>query len=422
MRDLCELDPQLDMKLARRLSGTASDKVPEAVVQRVLVLLNSIPENARVLPIVIKLLRHPSPSVRSKAALVIGRVSKTPRVTEEFLSESDPRVRANAIEALWGMDSPRARAVLREAADDPDNRVAGNALLGLYRVGETFAISRILQLAVHPKAEFRTTAAWVMAQTGSPRFLPALTQMVRETDPNARAWVFRALTALKRAGAGAAAPAPLRVHLTGDSLPSGGSRTLQAAISTEDGREVPGLLATSVVLWENARMVADYSVRALARPVCLVLGLVLPLGEAGNRALAALTPLKRSQDRWQECRYLDAGLSSSLEQAFAFLATAPADRHIIFVAPPPRSDPPEAAPWERVLARARMSAVEVHLVPDSPEDPARVANACEKAGLMMLCGYEISIQGGAEAPQTVETKLEVYAGQSYGVDVLKPGT
>ena len=421
-RDLCELDPQLDMKLARRLSGAAIEKMPEAVVQRVLVLLNSIPENARVLPIVIKLLRHPSPSVRSKAALVIGRVSKTPHVTQEFLSEPDPRVRANAIEALWGMDSAKARAVLREAADDPNNRVAGNALLGLYRVGDTFAISRILQLATHPKAEFRTTAAWVMAQTGSPRFLPALARMVRETDRNARTWVFRAITNLKRAGSGAAGLTPLRVHLTRRFLPSGGSRTLHAAIAAEDGKELPGLPATSIIVWENASMVADYSVRPLARPASLGLGLVLPLGEAGDRALAALTSLKRTQDRWQECRYLDASLPGTLEQAFAFLATVSSDRQIIVVAPPPERGPTEAAQWERVRSRARMSAVGVDLVPDRPEDPAKVANACEKAYLMLLCGYEISSQGGPEAvPEPVETKLEVYAGQSYGVDVLKPG-
>jgi len=420
-RDLCDLDPQLDMKLARRLSGAEGEKMSEAVVQRVLVLLNSIPENARVLPIVIKLLRHPSPSVRSKAALVIGRVSKTPHVTQEFLSEPDPRIRANAIEALWGMDSAKARAVLREAADDPNNRVAGNALLGLYLVGDTFAIPRILQLTTHPKAEFRTTAAWVMAQTGSPRFLPALAQMVRETDRNARAWVFRAITSLKRAGSGAAGLTPLRVHLTRRSLPPGGPLTLQAAIAAGDGKELPGLPATSIIVWENARMVADYSVRPLARPAFLGLGLVLPLGETGDRALAALNSLKRSQDRWQECRYLDASLPGALEQAFAFLATVSSDRHLIVVAPPPESGPVEAAQWERVRSRARMSAVGAHLIPDRAEEPANVAHACEKEYLMLLCGYEIAAQGGPEpAAEPVETKLEVYAGQSYGVDVLKP--
>ena len=415
-RDLFELDPQLDMKLARRLSGAASERVPEEVVQRVLVLLNAIPENARVLPIVIKLLRHPSPNVRSKAALVIGRVSKTPQVMEEFLSEPDPRVRANAIEALWGMDSARARAVLREAADDPHNRVAGNALLGLYRVGDTFAIPRILQLAAHPKAEFRTTAAWVMAQTGSPRFLPALGRMVRETDPKARAWVFRALTWLKRTASGVAALSPLRVYLTGSFLASEGARTVRAAIATEDGREIPKLPATSIVLWENSRMVADYSVRPLERPESLGLGLVLPLGQAGDRTLAALNPLKRNQDRWQECRYADASLPAALGQAFAFLETVSVGRHMIFVAPPPRS----GAQWEPILARARAASVSAQIVPD-PEDPAQVAAACERAYLMLLCGYEIACQGNGEAPQPAELKLEVYSERGYGVDVLKPG-
>src|SRR5208283_3130365 len=165
----------------------SGESVPEEVLQRVLLLLSSIPENARVLPMVVKLLRHPNQNVRSKAALVIGRVSKTPQVMKGFLAEPDPRVRANAIEALWGMDSDQACAVMREAADDPNNRVAGNALVGLYRAGETLAIPRILQLACHPKAEFRTTAAWIMEQSGSPRFLPALAHMVRESDPRARA-------------------------------------------------------------------------------------------------------------------------------------------------------------------------------------------------------------------------------------------
>ena len=413
-QELFELDPQLDMKMARRLSAGPGEKVPEEVVQRVLMLLNSIPENARVMPIVIKLLRHSSPSVRSKAALVIGRVSKTPQVMQEFLSEADPRVRANAIEALWGMDSAKARAVLREAADDPHNRVAGNALLGLYRVGDTSAIPRILQMAAHPKPEFRTTAAWVMEQTGSPRFLPALAQMVRETNPGARGWVFRAITKLKRIASGTAGLARLRVHLAGGSLASGGSRTVRAAIAGQDGRELAILPATAIVLWEDSRLVADYSVRPLERPASLGLGLVLPLGEAGDEALAALTPLKRVQDRWQECRYVDANLPGALEQAFAFLETVSESRHLILVAPP-RNGSAEAAPWEPVLARARGSSVSVQIVPDS----GSVATASERAYLMLMCGYEIAGQLNGNAAEPAELKLEVYTGRGYGLDVLK---
>ena len=163
-------------------------------------------------------------------------------------------------------------------------------------------------------------------------------------------------------------------------------------------------------------MVADYSVRPLERPESLGLGLVLPLGQAGDRTLAALNPFKRNQDRWQECRYADASLPAALGQAFAFLETVSVGRHMIFVAPPPRS----GAQWEPILARARAASVSAQIVPD-PEDPAQVAAACERAYLMLLCGYEIACQGNGEAPQPAELKLEVYSERGYGVDVLKPG-
>lgn len=416
-RELLDLEPLLDMKLAQRLSTATIQSVSDETIQRVLVLLNSIPENARVLPMLVKLLRHPNPNVRSKAVLVIGRIGQAPQVMGGLLSESDPRIRANAIEALWGMDSTKARMVLREAASDANNRVVGNALLGLYRLGETSAIPGILQMAAHAGAEFRTTAVWVMEQTGSPRFLPALAQMVRESDPKARAGVFRAITKLKRAATAMAGLPRLRVHLTGVSCPAEGRHAVRAAIATQEGRPISRLPATALVLWEDSRVVAEYSVRQLERPDSLALALVLPLGDAGDRALATLTPLKRQLDRWQDCRYFDASTPMALDQAFAFLQGASSDRHMIFVAPR-AGEPQEVARSEQALERARNSAVSLQIVPGSLEDdPGQVANACEKAYLMLLCGCEITSQGAGEP---AEVKLEVVTAQSYGADVLKP--
>jgi len=418
-RDLFELDPSLDMKLARRLPGNPAGTVRDEVVQRVLVLLHSIPENPRILPMVIKLLRHPSPNVRSKAALVIGRVSKTPQLIEGLLSEPDPRMRANAVESLWGMDSAGVRAVLLEAAEDPNNRVVGNALLGLYGLGDTGAILRILRMAAHPKAEFRATAAWAMARTGNPRFLPALAQMVREGDRTARTWVFRAIAKLKQTASEAAALASLRVHLSGASFPAGGTCTVSAAIAAEDGRDIPKLPATSILLWEGSHIVADYSVRQTARPESLTLGLVLPLGEAGDRVAASLSALKRPLDRWLESRYSAVGVPGALEQAFAFLAPPSANRYMIFLAPPPSSGPNDASQWSSVRARGRAISVSLHIVSDTCGDPGAVATACEKAYLTWLCGYEITSRERDGTARPPELKLEVYAGQRYGADVLK---
>jgi hypothetical protein len=257
-----------------------------------------------------------------------------------------------------------------------------------------------------------------MEQTGSPRFLAALTQMVRESDPKARGWVFRAITKLKRAAAHLSGAPRLRVHLTGASIPVRGPRTIWAAIASPEGREIPNLPATSVLLWEDLRIVSDYSVQPLERPQSMALALVLPLGEAGDRMLEALSALKRDQDRWQECRYWDLSTANALEQAFTFLATASANRYMIFVAPPGTSDQQEAQSAS-VRATARGASVSVQIIPDDPEDPGRVTTACEKVYLSLLCGYEIVCQTSAGASDPSELKLEVSTAQGYGADVLK---
>ena len=48
----------------------------------------------------------------------------------------DPRVRAGAIEALWHHPNDDTRSMLEAALADPHHRVMGNALVGLYGLGE----------------------------------------------------------------------------------------------------------------------------------------------------------------------------------------------------------------------------------------------------------------------------------------------
>ena len=80
------------------------------------------------------------------------------------LHEADPRVRANAIEALWWVDTPEARALLHLATNDSDNRVLGNALLGLYYLGDCAVLEQLIKLSADAPAGFRATAAWVLVK------------------------------------------------------------------------------------------------------------------------------------------------------------------------------------------------------------------------------------------------------------------
>ena len=138
------------------------------------------PAPRRTVPALAGLLRDPNPRLRAKLALLVGRRVQNTEFAAEKQEESDPRVRANAIESLWGDKAVTASAVLWRAAKDANNRVVGNALLGLYQLQDPKAISSILAMSTDSKPQFRATAAWVMGQTADPRFLPPLEKLAHD--------------------------------------------------------------------------------------------------------------------------------------------------------------------------------------------------------------------------------------------------
>jgi HEAT repeat protein len=157
-------------------------------------ILSETTDAARVLPQLIRLLRRSNPYVRSKVVKMIGRGGHS---VKWVLHEADPRVRANAIEALWRVDTPEARALLHLATNDSDNRVLGNALLGLYYLGDCAVLEQLIKLSADAPAGFRATAAWVMGQTGDLRFHDIVRGLLQDSAPTVRR---RALTALTRIG------------------------------------------------------------------------------------------------------------------------------------------------------------------------------------------------------------------------------
>lgn len=121
-----------------------------------------------------KLLTHPSPRVRRRAALAAGRIA-VPGLSRQvriLLGDEDPAVRASA---AWGLglaqDGGAAEALLlRVALDDTtDVRVAALRSLGL--VGGAGAARALLKLAVFPHAGPIRSQVWLslalLARRGS---------------------------------------------------------------------------------------------------------------------------------------------------------------------------------------------------------------------------------------------------------------
>lgn len=298
-------DIQIARSLADMLDAPETSQVPNQIT-RLMDVLGEISVVSRVFPSIVRLMRHPNPHVRSKAVLMIGKQSRSAQWVRHRLSDTDPRIRANALEALWNVDTAEAKELLESFIHDSNNRVAGNALLGLYRLGDVNVISEILTLAGHESPLFRSTAAWVMGETGDPRFAETLATMLRESHPVVRKRAFSAIGQLRAALARSAQAPPCR--LAGRMLESSsGQLRIALTVSASGGWPPFDLLPTQFVITEDGRPVNSY--RVAPRPVAETFFTIFLLPAKGNlplwrEAALACAPWKRASDLWS-CGFYD---------------------------------------------------------------------------------------------------------------------
>ena len=406
------IDPGLDAALARRLTESLHADVPgpEADTARTLDLLSEISKGTRLVPVLIQLLQHPNPRIRSKAALLIGRRNQNSRWVEQRKVEKDPRVRANAIEGLWGVADEGARSVLWEAAGDSNNRVAGNAVLGLYRIGDLRSIELALQMAERAEPLFRATAAWIMGESADPRYLAALGRLLSDSDGRVRTRAFRSVSRIRRRMSSPGAS--LQVHLTEARRLGDDVRQLRIAVADVHG-VAPWLADTDFVISEDAQPVVRYDVHCRPAAAVLVVGFAIPRRpglepSAVEAALLACLPRKRAADAWGVTRYSGNGsgvepvmgetepqrfaakasllrdrignpasrsaVAGSLLDAVTALLTGAAslaaERHLVVVTSA-RDAASLAAEAGRICSRARHSGVAIHILADS-DDPAPI--------------------------------------------------
>jgi HEAT repeat protein len=147
-------------------------------------VLAGLPSMERFLPQIAKLIEHPDPAIGSKAVLLAGQSMCSPVWLADHLRNPSPRVRANAIEAIWGHVGEQHRELLTGALEDRHNRVAANAALALYFGQEPAGIRALYAMGEDPDRMLRGSAAWAMGQTEDPRFRFALRRLADDPEPN----------------------------------------------------------------------------------------------------------------------------------------------------------------------------------------------------------------------------------------------
>jgi HEAT repeat protein len=276
-------------------------------------ILCEIADPARVMPSLMRLLRHPNAYLRSKAVKMIGQGSRSVKWVMGRLSEPDPRIRANAIESLWGVETPEARTLLNFAASDANNRVVGNAMLGLYYIGDAAVLAEIAKLAAHESAMFRATAAWVMGETGDPRFTDGLRRLISESDPTVRKRAFAALSRIKASNAQTAIGVEWHIAgrmQAGESLK--GARRAMLTVASDDFRDIPKVAPLQFVLSEGGQYITSYKVTEKPQPEAISVIFVIPrsreaAGGAFFEAVSRCLVWKRPSDLWSILPYIETG-------------------------------------------------------------------------------------------------------------------
>ena len=316
-----QLDPMVETGLARHLAeGVTAGTRPllAAHASRLLDILARVSDGTRILPSLARLLHWTDAGLRSKAALIMGRSNRSASWVRSHMSDADPRLRANAVEGLWGVETAEARELMLAALRDSSNRVVGNALYGLYAMGESAALTETIKVAGHPDAIFRATAAWVMGETGDSRFREPVAQLLRDPHPMVRSRALRSVACIKAATARAATGQPWRLSSlmlgTMAAASAGGpkpTRHLQVAVGALGGAP-PVLRAIHFVLSEDGLPVLDYHVTMRPSPPPMSVVFLFPRGGEAQEppwvtgALGCLAG-KRPSDLWAYLPWMAAG-------------------------------------------------------------------------------------------------------------------
>ena len=318
-----EVDPQLHIRITRYLIATTLDQqsIPESQATRLLDILGEINDSTSLQPFVRQMLLHPSARIRSKLSLLIRRSQSGNRSLTTLLSDADARVRANAVEALWHNANPDICAIVRGALDDTNNRVVGNAILGLYFAGHTSSITAAIKLTMHSNILFRATAAWAMGKTGDPRFLPLLGRMLADSGGTLRKTVFGSIASIKQARSARTSTPPLRVALLDVAENANGKTRVSAAILAVAPAQNFDVPATSFAIELGGVLITDYSCSVRASELTFV-SLSLPYtADLGNEecvllehAVKSCLAAKGISDQWAIAKYANENRSIASDE------------------------------------------------------------------------------------------------------------
>ncbi len=153
-------------------------------VDRLLELLGAVTPAERVNDVLQPYINSDNPRIRSKALKLYACATGDAQWAMQFLGHSDSRFTANVVEALWGAKStPELQELFWAASGSPNGRVAGNAVVGLFHLGDARAIEVLHRLCRDESPNVRASAAWVIGTVGWIEGMDLAVEMMKDPNP-----------------------------------------------------------------------------------------------------------------------------------------------------------------------------------------------------------------------------------------------
>ncbi len=154
------------------------------VVDRLLELIGAVTPAERISEVLDPYIKSDNSRVRSKALKLFACATGDAQWAMQFLGHSDSRFTANVVEALWGAKStPELNEFFLAASGSPNGRVAGNAVVGLFHLGDPSAVDVLRRLCRDESAGVRASAAWVIGTVGWIEGMDLAVSMVQDPNP-----------------------------------------------------------------------------------------------------------------------------------------------------------------------------------------------------------------------------------------------
>ncbi len=153
-------------------------------VDRILELIGAVTPAERIAEVLDPYIKSDNPRIRSKALKLFACATGDAQWAMQFLGNSDSRFTANVVEALWGAQStPELKEFFWAACGSPNGRVVGNAVVGLFHLGDPRAIDVLRRLCHDESAGVRASAAWVIGTVGWIDGMDLAVSMVQDPNP-----------------------------------------------------------------------------------------------------------------------------------------------------------------------------------------------------------------------------------------------